>query len=156
MPKHNIKIMASNKKAFHEYEIKETFETGIVLTGTEIKSIRQGKVNLKESYARVFKGEVWIYGMHIAPFEQGNRFNHDEYRHRKLLLNKAEIRKLIGQTAVEGYTLVPIRLYLKNGFAKLEIGLARGKQMHDKRQSLKERDHKREIEKAFMRNQKGY
>lgn len=156
MPKHHVKVVASNKKAFHDYEIKETYEAGIVLTGTEIKSVRQGKVNLKEAYARVFRGEVWIYGMHIAPFEQGNRFNHDEYRNRKLLLHKTEIRKLIGQVAVEGYTLVPIRLYLQNGFAKVEIGLARGKQLHDKRHAIKERDHKREIEKAFIRNQKNY
>lgn len=155
MPKHHIKVVASNKRAFHDYEIKETYEAGIVLTGTEIKSVRQGKVNVKESYARIRNSEVWIYGMHIAPFEQGNRFNHDEYRSRKLLLHKSEIRKLIGLTAIDGYTLVPIRLYLQNGFAKLELGLARGKQTHDKRQSLKERDHKREIEKAFMRDQKG-
>lgn len=155
MPKHHVKVVASNKKAFHDYEIKETYEAGIVLTGTEIKSIRQGKVNLKESYARVRKGEVFIYGMHIAPFEQGNRFNHDEYRTRKLLLNKREIRQLIGLSAVEGFTLVPVRMYLKNGFAKLELGLARGKQTHDKRHALKEKEHKREIEKAFARDQKG-
>ena len=119
--------MARNRTATHNYHIEETFEAGIVLTGTEIKSIRQGKVNLKDSYARIDKGEVYVLGMHISPFEQGNRFNHDPTRTRKLLLHKREINKLIGLTQQKGFTLVPLDLHLRRGFAKLTIALAKGK-----------------------------
>src|SRR5581483_10716974 len=140
------KIIARNKKAFYDYHMEETFETGIVLTGTEIKSIREGKVNLQDSYARIDKGELFIVGMHISPFEQGNRFNVDPTRTRKLLMHQKEIDRLLGQTKLKGLTLVPIDLHLRNGFAKIQLGLARGKKLYDKRETAAKRDAERTIE----------
>ncbi len=154
MPKGAGKMIAQNKKAYHDYSIEETYEAGIVLQGTEIKSIRQGKVNLKDSYARIEKGEVFLIGMHISPYEQGNRYNHDPLRERKLLLHNKEISKLIGETKEIGYSLVPLKLYLKNGYAKVLIGLAKGKKKYDKREDLKKKEAKREVERAFRERQK--
>ncbi|MDD2216347.1 MAG: SsrA-binding protein SmpB [Eubacteriales bacterium] len=141
------KIIANNKKARHDYFVEEVYDAGIVLTGTEIKSIRQGRVNLKESFARVEQGEVWVYGMHISPYEQGNRYNVDPLRARKLLLNKQEIRKLIGYTTLKGLTLVPLNIYInENGKAKMELAVARGKKLYDKRDDMAKRDSERRIE----------
>ncbi|OEH86828.1 SsrA-binding protein [Desulfuribacillus stibiiarsenatis] len=149
-----IKEVAKNKKAYHDYFIEEKFEAGIMLTGTEIKSIRAGKANLKDSFATIKNAEVFLHNMHISPYEQANRFNHDPTRARKLLLHKLEISKLIGQTKERGYSLVPLSLYLKNGFAKLELGLAKGKKLYDKRHEEAKKDAKREIERAFRERQK--
>lgn len=147
-----IKVVANNKKARHDYFIEESYETGIVLTGTEIKSIRQGKVNIKESYAKVENGEVIIYGMHISPYDHGNRFNVDPLRPRKLLLHKREIQKLIGYTTLKGLTLVPLRMYINDrGRAKLELAVARGKKDHDKRDSIAKRDADRRMQRAMRR-----
>lgn len=148
------KTVAQNKKARHDYFIEDTFEAGIVLSGTEVKSIRQGKVNLKDSFARVRDGELYLINMHISPYEQGNRFNTDPTRTRKLLLHKREINRLIGQTKEQGYALVPLSLYFKNGFAKVELALAKGKKQYDKRESLKEKEAKRDVERAFRDRQK--
>ncbi|MED3574705.1 SsrA-binding protein SmpB [Cytobacillus praedii] len=154
MPKGAGKMIAQNKKAYHDFSIEETYEAGIVLQGTEIKTIRQGKVNLKDSYARIEKGEVFLIGMHVSPYEQGNRYNHDPLRERKLLLHNKEISKLIGETKEIGYSLVPLKLYLKNGYAKVLIGLAKGKKKYDKREDLKKKEAKREVERAFRDRQK--
>ncbi|WP_099352524.1 SsrA-binding protein SmpB [Fredinandcohnia onubensis] len=154
MPKGSGKVIAQNKKANHDYFIEETYETGIVLQGTEIKSLRNGRANLKDSYARVHNGEVFLYNMHISPYEQGNRYNHEPLRTRKLLLHKKEINKLIGLTKEEGYALVPIKIYLKNGYAKLLLGLGKGKKKYDKREDLKKKEAKRDIERAFRERQK--
>ena len=144
------KLVANNKKARHDYFIEEAYEAGIVLTGTEIKSVRQGKVSIKESYAKVDNGEVMVYGMNISPYEQGNRFNVDPLRPRKLLLHKKEIRKLIGATTRDGMTLVPLQMYInEKGMAKLEIGLARGKKNYDKRESIAKRDAARDMDRAI-------
>lgn len=148
------KVVAKNKKATHDYFIEETYEAGIVLTGTEIKSIRAGKANIKDAYARIKNGEIYLWNAHISPYEQGNRYNHDPLRTRKLLLQKKQIAKLIGTTKEQGYTLVPLKIYLKNGFAKLLIGVGKGKKNYDKRHALKEKDAKRQIEKAFRERQK--
>ena len=156
MPKGKGKIIAQNKKAFHDYAIEERFEAGIVLKGTEIKSIRAGRVNLKDSFARIEKGEVFLYNMHISPYEQGNRYNHDPLRTRKLLLHKSEINKLIGKTKESGYSLIPLKIYIKNGFAKVELALAKGKKKYDKREDLKKKAAQREIERAFRERQKMY
>ncbi|WP_282033820.1 SsrA-binding protein SmpB [Metabacillus indicus] len=156
MPKGNGKVVAQNKKANHDYAIEETYETGIVLQGTEIKAIRAGRVNLKDSFARVQQGEVFLHNMHISPYEQGNRYNHEPLRTRKLLLHKKEISKLIGLTKEEGYALVPLKVYLKNGFAKVLIGLGKGKKKYDKREDLKKKEAKREVERAFRERQKDY
>ena len=146
------KNIATNKKARHEYFIEDTYEAGIALTGTEIKSIRLGKVNIKESYAKIEQGELILYGMHISPYEQGNRFNVDPIRPRKLLLHKQEIRKLIGLTTQKGLTLVPLNIYLNNdGRAKVEIGVARGKKNYDKREDLAKRDAARKMEQAVKK-----
>lgn len=146
------KLVANNKKARHDYFIDETYETGIVLTGTEIKSIRQGRVNIKESYAKVEDGEVIVYGMHISPYEQGNRFNADPLRPKKLLLHKKEINKLIGLTTQQGVTLVPLTIYInEDGRAKLELAVARGKKLYDKREDLKKRDDQRHMAQALKR-----
>ena len=142
-------IEIKNKKAFFDYFIEDKYEAGIVLTGTEIKSIRKGSANLKDSYARIKNGEVFLTNMFISTYEEGNRFNHDERRERKLLLNKKEIYKIRDKIEKEGYSLIPVRLYLKNGRAKLEIGIAKGKKNYDKRQSLKEKDIKREMQKTM-------
>lgn len=149
MASEGIKVIAENRKAFHDYFIEEKHEAGILLTGTEIKSIRMGKVNLKDSYARVENGEMWLYQMHISPYEQGNRFNHEPLRKRKLLMHHSEIIKLFSKVQLQGLTLVPIKIYLKHGLAKVEIGLCRGKKNYDKRQDLAERDAKRDMERSL-------
>jgi ssrA-binding protein len=141
------KILATNKKARHDYFIDEVYECGIELKGTEVKSIRQGRINLKEGYASVDNSEVFLRQVHISPYDQGNRFNVDPLRTRKLLLHKAEIRKLIGATTIKGYSLVPMSVYLKNGRVKLELGLAKGKKLYDKRQDLAKKDAMRRIER---------
>lgn len=149
------KLIASNKKARHDYFIEEVYEVGIALTGTEIKSIRQGRVNLKESFAKVENGELVIYQMHISPYEQGNRFNVDPVRPRKLLLHRQEIRKLIGYTTLKGLTLVPLSIYInEKGLAKIELAVARGKKLYDKRESTAKRDAERRIEQAVGRANK--
>ena len=145
----NQKLIAENRKVRHEYELFDRFEAGLVLKGTEIKSIRLGKVQMKDSYISIINGEAYIKGLHISPYEFGNRFNHDEVRERKLLLHKNEILKLDQASRIKGYTVVPVRMYLYKGLAKLEIALARGKNLHDKRESQKAKDAKREIEKAM-------
>ncbi len=140
-----------NKKASFDYFIEDTYEAGIILTGTEIKSIRKGSANLKDSYARVKDNEVFLINMFIATYEEGNRFNHDERRERKLLLNKKEIYKIRDKVLREGYSLVPVKLYLKNGRAKILLGIAKGKKNYDKRQSIKEKDIKRDLEKSRIK-----
>lgn len=147
------KLIANNKKARHDYFIEDVYEAGIVLTGTEIKSVRGGKVNIKESYAKIENGEMIIYGMHISPYEQGNRYNVDSLRPRKLLLHKQEIRKLIGLTTLKGLTLVPLNLYINpKGLAKLEIAVARGKKNYDKRDDIAKRDADRRMQQAVRRD----
>lgn len=148
------KVLAQNRKAFHDFFIEETFEAGLVLTGTEIKSMRKGSVSLRDAYARVEGGEVFLHNMHIAPYEQGNRYNHEPLRSRKCLLHRKEIGYLFGAVREQGLTLVPTKIYLKHGFAKVELGLAKGKKLHDKRESLKKRDAGREIERALRERQK--
>lgn len=150
MPKKTgIRLIANNKKAFHDYFIEDTYEAGIALAGTEVKSLRMGKCSVKESFVRVEGGEVYIYGMHISPYEKGNIFNKDPLRPRKLLLHKYEIRKIAGKTAEKGCTLVPLRVYLKGSLVKVEVGLARGKKLYDKRQDIAKKDQRREAEKEF-------
>ena len=139
--------IALNRRARHEYAISETLEAGLVLTGTEIKSIRAGKANLADAYARIEHGEAWLVGAHIAPYEQGNRYNHEPLRTRKLLLHRDQISELIGMTQAKGLTLVPLRLYIRNGMAKIELAIARGKKSHDKRRTIAERDQRRELER---------
>ncbi|MCL0063289.1 SsrA-binding protein SmpB [Peptococcaceae bacterium] len=148
MGEKGIKILIDNRKARHDYHILDTYEAGIVLKGTEVKSIRAGKANLKDSYARVEKGELFLYNMHISPYEQGNRFNHEPKRTRKLLMHKHEINRLLGRTKEKGLSLVPLKLYFKNNKVKVELALAKGKKLHDKRRALAERDAKREMERA--------
>ncbi|MET4561568.1 SsrA-binding protein SmpB [Lysinibacillus parviboronicapiens] len=143
------KVLAQNKKAGHDYFIEETIEAGMVLTGTEIKSIRAGKVQLKDSYVRISSGEAWISNMHISPFDQGNRFNHDPLRSRKLLLHKKQIGELVGAVKRDGYTIVPLKMYLKDGYAKLLIGVGKGKKDYDKRNDMRKKEAKREIERVF-------
>ena len=144
-----IKIIATNKKAYHDYFIDETFEAGIALTGTEVKSIREGKVNLKESFCRIKNGEVYINNMNIAVYEFGNRENHDPTRMRKLLLHHVEIDKLIRLTEQKGLSMVPTKIYFKRNYVELEIGVGRGKKLHDKRQTLKQKEADREMAKAI-------
>ena len=150
-----IKPIAQNKKAYHDYFVEETYECGLSLMGTEVKSMRQGKVNLKESFCILRNGEVFAEGMHISPYDHGNLFNPDPLRPKKLLLHKAEIRKLAGLVNRQGYTLIPLKVYLKDGRMKLEMGLCRGKHLHDKRDAAAEKDARREIERAFSRRQDG-
>ncbi len=150
-----IKPIAQNKKAYHDYFVEETYECGLSLMGTEVKSMRQGKVNLKESFCILRNGEVFAEGMHISPYDHGNLFNPDPLRPKKLLLHKAEIRKLAGLVSRQGYTLIPLKVYLKDGRMKLEMGLCRGKHLHDKRDAAAEKDARREIERAFSRRQDG-
>ncbi len=150
-----IKPIAQNKKAYHDYFVEETYECGLSLMGTEVKSMRQGKVNLKESFCILRGGEVFAEGMHISPYDHGNIFNPDPLRPKKLLLHKAEIRKLAGLVSRQGYTLIPLKVYLKDGRMKLEMGLCRGKHLHDKRDAAAEKDARREIERAFSRRQDG-
>ena len=145
----NVKLVANNKKAYHDYFILETFEAGIALSGTEVKSIRMGKCSIKEAFVRVEKGEVFIYGMHISPYEKGNIFNKDPLRERKLLLHRSEINKLLGKTKEQGITIMPLKVYLKGSFVKVEIGLARGKKLYDKRQDIAKKDQKREAQREF-------
>ncbi len=146
--------LVTNRQARHDYHILETMEAGIVLKGTEIKSVRGGRVNLKDSFARIENGEIYLYNMHISPYDFGNRENHDPLRPRKLLLHKGEIRRLIGKTQEKGLTLIPLTLYIKSGYAKVELALAKGKRIYDKREDLKKRQVDREIQRAFSaRNQ---
>lgn len=149
MKDEDIKLVANNKKARHDYYIEKIYEAGLVLKGTEVKSIRQGRVNLKESYVIVKDGEVFVFGMHISPYKEGNIFNEDPLRTRKLLLNKNEIRKISQDVKLAGSTVVPLRLYFKNGRAKLEIALAKGKKLYDKRESQRERDIKRSLDRKY-------
>lgn len=147
------KLIATNKKARHDYFIEETYEAGIVLTGTEIKSIRQGKVNLKESFAKIERGELIVYQMHISPYEQGNRYNVDPVRPRKLLLHKQEIRKLIGYTTQKGLTLVPLSIFLnEKGYAKMELAVARGKKLYDKREDLAKKDSQKRMQQIMKQS----
>ena len=147
--------VALNRRARHEVTIDETFEAGLVLTGTEIKSVRAGKVNIANAYARIEKGEAWLIGADIAPFEQGNRYNHEPKRNRKLLLHRREIDELLGRAQQKGQTIVPLRLYLNRGKAKVELGLARGKQQHDRRRDIAERDARRDVARALADAQRG-
>ena len=149
MAKTEKKLIANNKKAYHDYFIDEKYETGIELAGTEVKSIRMGKCSIKESFVRIEKGEVYIYGMHINPYEKGNIFNKDPLRVRKLLLHKTEINKLAAKIAEKGYTLVPLQVYFKGSLVKVEIGLARGKKLYDKRDDIAKKDQRREVEREF-------
>ncbi len=149
MAKESMKLIANNKKAYHDYFIDEKYEAGIVLHGTEVKSLRMGKCSIKESFIRIEKGEVFIYGMHVSPYEKGNIFNKDPLRVKKLLMHKYEINKLAGKIAEKGFTLVPLQVYFKEGKAKVEIGLARGKKLYDKRQDIAKKDQRREAEKEF-------
>ncbi len=145
----SLKTIATNRKAWHDFHIEETYETGIVLTGTEVKSLRAGRANLKDSFGRITNGEVFAHNIHISPYEQGNIANHEPTRERKLLMKKAEISRLDGKVKERGYTLVPLKIYFKHGFAKLEIGLAKGKAQYDKRRAIAEKDAKREMERVF-------
>ena len=149
----NTKLIAKNPTAYHNYNIEDKIETGIVLSGTEIKSIRNGKVNLKDSYAMIKNGEVFVLGMHISPYEHGNIFNKDPLRNRKLLLNRREINKLIGLTKQKGYSLVPISLYFKGNLVKLELGIGKGKKLYDKRQDMAKRDAQRQISASLKNKQ---
>jgi len=153
--KQAVKLIANNKKAYFDYFIEDKYEAGIELFGTEVKSLRMGKCSIKESFIRIERGEVYVYGMHISPYEKGNIFNKDPLRVRKLLLHKREIMKLSGEIAQKGYTLVPLSVYLKGSLVKVEIGLAKGKKLYDKRETLAKKDQRREAEKEFkVRNLK--
>lgn len=144
------KLVATNRKAWHDYTIEETFEAGLVLTGTEVKSLRAGKANLRDSFARISGNEVWVHNLHISPYEFGNRWNHEPTRERKALLHRAEIRRLVGKVQQQGYTLVPLKLYFnERGIAKLELGLAKGKKKWDKREAIARRTAEREAERAL-------
>ena len=149
MAKTNGKLIANNKKAYHDYFILDTYEAGIALHGTEVKSLRMGKCSIKESFIRVENGEMFIYGMHISPYEKGNIFNKDPLRVRKLLLHKAEINKMLGKTKDKGMSIVPLKVYFKGSLVKVEIGLAKGKKLYDKRQDIAKKDQKREAERDF-------
>lgn len=147
--KSGMKLIANNKKAYHDYFILETYEAGIALHGTEVKSLRMGKCSIKEAFIRVENEEVYVYGMHISPYEKGNIFNKDPLRVRKLLLHKSEIRKLLGKTKEKGMTLVPLKVYFKDSLVKVEIGLAKGKKLYDKRQDIAKKDQQREAQRDF-------
>ncbi len=149
MAKPEKKLIANNKKAYHEYFLEERYEAGIELHGTEVKSLRTGKCSIKEAFVRVENGEVFIYGMHISPYEKGNIFNRDPLRPKKLLMHKAEIRKLVGKQAEQGYTLAPVEVYFKGSLVKVEIALARGKKLYDKRHDIAKKDMRREAEREF-------
>ena len=149
MGKDAFKLIANNKKAYHDYFIDEKYETGIELYGTEVKSIRMGKCSVKEAFVRIQNGEVYIYGMHVNPYEKGNIFNKDPLRPRKLLMHKAEINKLAGKIAEKGFTLVPLQVYFKGSLVKVEIGLARGKKLYDRRADIAKKDQRRELEREF-------
>ena len=147
--KESIKLIANNKKAYHDYFIDDKWEAGIELFGTEVKSIRMGKCSIKEAFVKIDKGEVYVYGMHISPYEKGNIFNKDPLRVRKLLLHKYEIMKLNGEIAEKGYTLMPLQVYFKGSLVKVQVGLARGKKLYDKRADIAKKDQRRELEKDF-------
>ena len=149
MAKESIKLIANNKKAYHDYFIEETYEAGISLHGTEVKSLRMGKCSVKESFVRIQNGEVYIYGMNISPYEKGNIFNKDPLRIRKLLLHRSEINKMEAKLKEKGLTLVPIKVYFKDSLVKVEIGMARGKKLYDKRQDIAKKDQRREAERDF-------
>ena len=149
MSKESIKLIANNKKAYHDYFIEDTYEAGIALAGTEVKSLRMGRCSVKEAFIRVENSEVYIYQMHISPYEKGNIFNKDPLRVRKLPLHKNEINKLMGQVAQKGFTIVPLKVYFKGSLVKVEIGLARGKKLYDKRQDIAKKDQRREAEREF-------
>ena len=155
MSDQSVKVVATNRKARHDYLIEDTFEAGIVLTGSEIKSIRAGQVNLRDGYAALRDGELWLLNAHIAPYHQASYENHEPRRERKLLMHRREINRLTGKLQEKGLTLVPLQLYLKNSRAKVELGLARGKKLYDKRQSMRERDDQRQIAGVLGRRQKG-
>ena len=144
-----IRLIANNKKAYYDYFIEDTYEAGIELAGTEVKSMRMGKCSIKESFIQIDRGEVFVYGMHISPYEKGNIFNKDPLRTRKLLLHQYEIRKIAGKIAEKGYTLVPLKVYFKGSLVKVEIGIAKGKKLYDKRQDIAKKDQKREAEREF-------
>lgn len=149
MDKKNFKLLANNKKAYFDYFIEDKWEAGISLFGTEVKSIRMGKVSIKESYIKIENGEVFVYNMHVSPYEKGNIFNRDPIRVRKLLLHRAEINKISGKISEKGYTLVPLQVYIKDGLVKVEVGLAKGKKLYDKRDSIAKKDVRRENERDF-------
>ncbi len=149
MPKGEGKLIAQNRKARHDYTIIDTMEAGIVLQGTEIKSIRNSRINLKDGFVRIRNGEAFLYNVHISPYEQGNIFNHDPLRTRKLLLHKKQIAKLIGETKNKGITIVPLKVYIKDGYAKVLIGLAKGKKDYDKRETLKRKDQDRQLQRVI-------
>jgi len=151
-----MKVLANNRKARHDYFIEETYEAGMVLKGTEVKSIRMGRINIKEGYAEIQGSEIFLLGVHVSPYEKGNIFNTDPLRAKKLLLNKREIKKLIGYTTRKGYTLVPLRIYLnEKGLVKLELGVGRGKKLYDKRQTIAKKDAERRMQKEMRRSQRG-
>lgn len=143
------RIAVQNRKARHEFHVLDTWEAGIVLQGTEVKSLRDGKANLQDAFARLDRGELWLYNLHISPYEMGNRFNHDPLRPRKLLMHRRELRRLVGEVEQKGLTLVPLDIHFSNGIAKVKLALVRGKKLHDKRDALRERDDKRDVERAF-------
>lgn len=147
--KKDDKLIANNKKAYHDYFIEDTYEAGVALHGTEVKSLRMGKCSIKESFVRIEDGEVIIYGMHISPYEKGNIFNKDPLRVKKLLLHKSEINKLAGKISAQGYTIVPLKVYFKGSLVKVQIGLAKGKKLYDKRQDIAKKDQRREAEREF-------
>lgn len=149
MSKSSVKLIANNKKAYHDYFIDDSFEAGITLAGTEVKSLRMGKCSIKESFVRIENGEVFLYGMHISPYEKGNIFNKDPLRVRKLLMHRSEINKLTGKIQEKGFTIVPLKVYFKGSLAKVELGLARGKKLYDKRQDIAKKDQRREAERDF-------
>lgn len=149
MAKEAQKLIANNKKVFHDYFVEEKYEAGLVLHGTEVKSLRLGKCSIKEAFIQVEKGEIFVYGMHISPYEKGNLFNKDPLRTRKLLMHKAEINKLFGKCKEKGYTIMPLQVYFKDGRAKMEIGLCRGKKLYDKREDIAKKDQRREVEREF-------
>ena len=149
MSKESVKLVANNKKAYHDYFIEDKFEAGIELFGTEVKSIRMGKCSIKESFIRIERGQVYIYGMHISPYEKGNIFNKDPLRVRKLLMHRAEINRLDSKLAEKGLTLVPLQVYFKGSLVKVEVGLARGKKLYDKRQDIAKKDARREVERDY-------
>lgn len=149
MAKQAVKLVANNKKAYHDYFIEDKYEAGIELFGTEVKSIRMGKCSIKESFIKIENGQVYVYGMHVSPYEKGNIFNKDPLRIRKLLLHRAEIRRLLSKIKEKGYTLVPLKVYFKGSLVKVEMGLARGKKLYDKREDIAKKDARREIERGF-------
>lgn len=150
-----IKLIANNKKAYHDYFIEEKYEAGVVLHGTEVKSMRMGKCSIKEAFIRIENGEIFAYGMHVSPYEKGNIFNREPLRVKKLLMHRSEINKLTGKIAEKGYTLVPLQVYFKDGRAKVEIGLAKGKKLYDKRQDIAKKDQRRETEKELKIKMRG-